>query len=1099
LTDATKEPLSAVPAHTDRSFLARMARNPVAANVILALLLGGGLIMLPLVRQEVIPEFDLDLVLVQVTYPGASPAEVEQGVILAIEEAVRGIDGVKEVRATASEGVGTVAIELMLGTNAQRALSDVDAAVGRITSFPADIERPVVSLATLRSEAISLVIYGDASEASLRAIAERVRDELLQNPLITTIELAGVRPPEIHIEAPEERLRRFGLRLEDVASAIRQASVEIPGGAVKTRSGEVLLRTAQRRTRGEEFGEIVVRSENDGTVVRVRDVAEVIDGFREVDQEASYDGHRAVMLKVFRVGDQRPIEIAAAVQQYVREHESELPPGVHFALWNDRSELFAQRLDLLQRNAVMGLVLVLLTLGLFLQTRLAFRVTLGIPTSVLGAALFLPATGVTINMVSLFAFILTLGIVVDDAIVVSEAVYHHRQRGLGPLEAAVKGVQEVVVPVTFAVLTTVVAFVPLLFVPGTMGKFFRNIPVVVIIVLLISLAESLFILPAHLAHDRERPPRGVFAAIRWVQDRFQRRLDRFVSRVYAPVQRHATEWRYVTLASGIAILLVTIGLVAGGRVAFTFFPRIESDIVSATVTMPFGTAIEDTRAVQQRIIDIGRQLTEEMGGGRPVRRGLFALLGSTGATGGGPRPTAVQTGSHIAQVAIQFVSLDQRPFTAREFAERWRERVGDVPGVESLVFDFSLGGPGGRPIDLQLSHPDLDVLEEAAAQLAARLSDYEGVRDVDDGFSEGKPQIDIELRPEARALGITEAELGRQIRNAFFGAEAVRQQRGRDELRVYVRRPRSERDSLTTLERFLLRTPAGGEIPLSEAATLRRGHAYTRIQRVDGRRVVHVTSDLREGANANLIVEQVMKDVVPGLIADHPGLVVSLAGDQRSQGEALGALRSHFLIALIAMFALMAIPFRSYIQPLIVMSAIPFSFVGAVIGHLLLGYDLSLISMMGLVALAGVAVNDSLVYVDAANEMRRRGMTPLEAARAAGVRRFRPILLTSLTTFFGLMPMIFETSVQARFLVPMAVSLGFGVLFSTFTTLLLTPAIYMILEDIFDVARRAAAWFRGESHDDRARAGDREPGRQTAPEPAPRPAPARDTAGETAS
>ncbi len=1053
--EAAEDPLK------DRSLLARMAKNSVAANVIMALLFIGGVLTLPRLRQEVFPEFDLDLVLVQVTYPGASPAEVEQGVLFAIEEAVRGLDGVREVRSTASEGVGTVALELTLGTNAQRTMSDVQSAVGRISSFPVDIERPVVSVASLRSEAISLVIYGDASEASLRALGDRVRDELLQDPNITTMELAGVRPLEIDIEAPETRLRGYGLRLEEVAAAVRAASVEIPGGAVRTPRGEVLLRTAERRTTASEFESIVIRSQPDGSVIRVGDVATVTDGFREVDQEASYDGLRAVMVKVFRVGDQTPLQIAAAVRTYATDHAHELPPGVHFAVWNDRSEIYAQRVDLLRRNAIFGLLLVMLTLGLFLETRLAFWVTVGIPSSFLGTLLLLPATGVTINMISLFAFILTLGIVVDDAIVVSEAVYHHRQQGKPALVAAILGVKEVALPVLFSVLTTVVAFFPLLFVPGVMGRFFMNIPVIVILVLLISLFESLFILPSHLAHE-SGPPRGIFRMIRRVQDRFQAGLQRVIDRVYAPIQRRAVERRYLTVAIGIAVLLSAFGLVAGGRLEFTFFPRIDSDIVRATVNMPFGTAVEDTRAVEEELIRVGRELAAEMGGGAEVRRGTFALLGSTGAGGGRAGSSGAASGSHITEVAIQLVPSDQRTFTARQFADAWRDRVGEVAGVDTLVFDYSTGGPSGRAIDLQLSHPDLDVLEAAAGDLAAHLGEYAGTRDVDDGFAEGKVQIDFRLRPEARALGITESELGRQLRNAFFGSEAVRMQRGRDEVRVFVRRPREERESLAFLEQFLLRTPSGGEIPLSEAADLTRGHAYTQIQRVDGRRVVHVTSEVREGGNANRIVEQLLADAVPGVIADHPGVVVTMGGDQRNQGEALSALGIGFLMALVAMYALMAIPFRSYVQPLIIMTAIPFSFVGAILGHLFMGYDLSLMSAMGLVALAGVAVNDSLVYIDAANEMRRSGMTPIEAAKAAGIRRFRPIMLTSLTTFFGLTPMILESSVQARFLIPMALSLGFGVLFCTFTTLLVVPALYLILEDVLELFRRLGRWWSEE-------------------------------------
>lgn len=1056
----------------DRGWLARMAKSSVASNVLMAILLLGGLLTIPRIRQEVFPEFDLDMVLVQVTYPGASPAEVEQGVILAVEEAVRGLDGVKEVRSTAAEGNGVVAIELMLGTNAQRALSDVESAVGRITSFPEDIERPVVSLATMRSEAISLVVHGDADEASLRAIADRVREDLLQDPDITTVELAGVRPLEIDIEATEADLRAHGMRLDEIAAAVRAASVEIPGGAVRTPNGEVLVRTAERRTTADEFGDIVLRAQPDGTALRVRDVATVTDGFREVDQEAFYDGERAVMVKVYRVGDQTPLAIAAAVRRYAEEHAHELPPGVHFSIWNDRSEIYAARLDLLRRNAIQGLILVMLTLALFLETRLAFWVTMGIPTSILGSLLFLPALDVTINMISLFAFILTLGIVVDDAIVVSEAVYHHRQKGRGALAAAILGVKEVAVPVVFSVLTTVVAFTPLLAVPGTMGKFFRQIPIIVISVLLLSLAESLFILPSHIAHEPP-PPRGLFAAVRWVQDRFQRGLEWLITRTYAPVQRWATANRYLTAAIGVAFLMFSFGLPAGGRIAFTFFPRIDSDIVTVTMEMPFGTAVEQTREVEQHILSVGRALADEMGAGAEVRRGIFSMVGSTGASAGArPGSSQTRTGSHIAQVAIQFVPSDQRPFTARQFAEAWRERVGEIPGVETLDFDYATGGPSGRAIDLLVSHRDLDTLEEGAAALAAGLTTYAGTRDVDDGFSEGKVQYDFRLRPAARALGLTESELGRQLRSAFFGAEAVRQQRGRDEVRVFVRRAREERESLASLERFLLRTPTGGEIPLGEAADVTVGHAYTQIQRVDGRRVVHVTSEIRDGANANQIVERALEEVVPAVVADHPGLVVSLGGDQQRQADSLGALRRGFGFALVVMFALMAIPFRSYVQPLIIMTAIPFSAAGAILSHLLLGYDLSLMSMMGIVALAGVAVNDSIVYVDATNELVSRGMPALEAARAAGVRRFRPIMLTSLTTFFGLVPIIFEPSVQARFLIPMAISLGFGVLFCTFTTLLIVPCLYLMFEDAKRAVARVRAWWNDEGAEASPSAGE---------------------------
>jgi multidrug efflux pump subunit AcrB len=1046
---------------TRKGAFAWMARNPVAANLAMAVLFIGGILAIPRVRQEVFPEFDLDLVLVQVPYPGASPAEVEQGIALVVEEAVRGIDGVKEVRSTSVEGMAVVAVELMLGADARKAYSDVEAAVGRIASFPEDAERPVVSLATLRSETIGLVLYGAVEEASLHATAERIRDDLLQDPRITTVDFMGVRPLEIHVEAPEERLREYNMSLDEIARAVRTASVDLPAGAVKTRRGEVLLRTSERRRTGQEIGEIVLRSRPDGTVVRVRDVATIRDGYGEVEQEARYDGQRAVMLTVLRVGEQKPLEIAEAVKAYALAHAQDLPPGIRFAVWNDRSEIFADRLDLLTRNALQSLILVLITLALFLDPKLSFWVALGIPTSFAGALLFMPMFGVSINMISLFAFILTTGIVVDDAIVVTEAVATHRDRGLGYLDAAIAGVREVGMPVVFSVLTTVVAFVPLLFVPGVMGKFFWNIPVVVITVLLISLVESLFVLPAHLGHSRPIEPRGPLRPLMWARDKFGAGLAWFVRRVYAPVQRRAIERRYLSLAIGVAALIATFGLVAGGRIEQTFFPRIDSDLVRAKLTMPVGTSIEDTRAIQNRLIAAGMSLTDEMAGGTKVRRGTFSTLGMMGAGGGGPGGSSRSTGTHLAEVAFFFVPSDQRPFTAREFAQRWRSTVGDVSGVDTLEFDFSTGGPGGKPIDFVLSHADVHVLERAAADLAGRLSVFSGLADIDDGFAPGKEQLDVHLRPEARSLGITESDLARQLRSAFFGAEAVREQRGRNEVRVYVRRPREERESLASVEQFLLRTPEGGEIPLVEAADVTRGRAYTSIARIDGRRTVHVTADVRDGTNETVVAEEVKQTLLPALMDDYPGLGWSLGGQQQSRAESTAALGSGFLLALVAMFALMAIPFKSYVQPLIVMTAIPFSFIGAIIGHLIVGYDLSLMSMMGMVALAGVAVNDAIVLVDAINELRKMGVPLHDAVNQAGSRRFRPIMLTSLTTFFGLMPLILEPSVQARFLIPMAVSLGFGVMFCTFTTLLLVPAFYTIVEDMKSGWLRARDFLMG--------------------------------------
>lgn len=1029
--------------------LAWMAQNSVAANLLMALLLIGGVLMVFRVKQEVFPEFDLDVITIQVPYPGASPAEVEQAVILAVEESVRGIDGVKEVRSSADEGVASVSVELLLGTDSNKALSDIKAAVDRITSFPVDVERPIISLASFRSQVLALVVYGDIDEASLRTLGDQARDELIQDDRITYAELTSVRPLEVSIEVSQDKLREYGLTIQQVSQAVRAASVELPGGSIKTTQGEILLRTTERRDTGREFGEIVVFSRPDGTLVRVRDVATIDDGFRDTDQEASFNGKPAAVVNVFRVGDQTPLEVSAAVKEYIEEAEPRLPPGVKLAYWGDRSEMFHDRVDLLRRNAIIGLILVMFVLGLFLEIRLAFWVTLGIPISFIGTVLFMPLQDVSINMISLFAFIVTLGIVVDDAIVVGEAVYQRRRDGMPFVKASIAGLRDVATPVVFSVLTTVIAFSPLLFVPGVMGKFFRNIPLVVITVLLLSLVESLLILPAHLAHGKRTGKKGILAAIDRQQRKVSRGLERHIEFFYKPVLRMALRFKFLTVAACLALFSLSIGYVAGGHIDFTFLPKIEGDVLFAQVRMPYGTPANTTSAAKERMRVAAEEVLEEFGGADEVGRGMFAQLGAHSASGGprAGRPTG--TGGHLGEVVVILVPADQRDFTAADFAKRWREKIGAIAGAETLQFTFATGASGGAPIDVELSHRELAVLETAATKLAGELSQFSGVKDIENGFSPGKMQLDFTLKPEARALGITEVELARQLRNGYFGAEAVRQQRGREELRVYVRYPESERKSMHNLENLLLQTPGGGEIPLGAAAEIRAGRSFTSISRTNGRRVVNVTADIEKGkANATRVVGELQKEALPRLLEETPGLTYSLSGQQKRQAETLGALRLGFLYALIAMFALMAIPFKSYVQPLIIIAAIPFGFTGAIMGHVVMGYDLSIMSGMGIVALSGVVVNDSLVMIATTNENRKRGMSAYNAVLAAATRRFRPIMLTSLTTFFGLAPMILETSVQARFLIPMAISLGFGVLFTTFIILLLVPCLYVLVEQL---------------------------------------------------
>jgi len=1035
--------------------------HSVAANLLMLVLVVGGLLSITRLKQEVFPEVTLPVVTIQVPLPGASPRDVETGVLLPIEEAVQGIDGVEEVRSVAAEGVGVVAVELQLDADSQQLFADIDGAVGRITSFPRDAEEPVVSLATNRRKVISLVFHGDASEAALRAMAEQARDELIVDPRVSFVELRGVRPLEISIEVPRDQLRRYGITLAEIAQRVDAASVEIPGGEVETEGGEILLRTAARREIGDELRGVVVVAEPDGTRVRLDEIATIEDGFRDTDESAWFDGQPAARVEVFRVGEETPNEVSAAVNEYAEARRASLPPGVSVTTWGDQSQIFRDRVDLLGRNGLLGLLLVLAVLGIALEPRLSFWVTLGIPISFVGSLLVLPALGVSINIISLFAFIITLGLVVDDAIVVGESIHHRREQGDGQRDASVRGARAVARPVLFAIATTCIAFSPMLFVPGVAGKLFLNIPVVVILVLACSLVESLLVLPAHLSHPMPRPLAWLLRPWLWLMGklggaRAERGLQWLVDRTYVPAARWALRWRYLTVAAAVALLMGAGGLWVGDRLDFTFLPKIQDDEVTATLELPVGTRTNQTEAVMERMVEAAHAAAADTEDGDDLVRGIYGQVGAPAQTAERLLQQVQQGGGHVASVMVDLGPAGGRATSSRQFVERWREQLGEVAGAERLVFGYTTGASSGADIDLEVSHPDEDRLYDIGSEIAAALGGYAGVRDVDDGHTPGKDQLDLRLTPRGRAVGLTEAALARQVRGAFFGAEAYRVQRGRNEVRVYVRLPEAQRRSLEHVEELVLQTPAGGEIPLVEAAEVERTRAYTAIERVDGRRVVHVTANVYGDANANDVTAELMAGRVAELERRHPDLRVAPAGDQEQQKEALTSLGVGYGIALVAMFALLAVAFRSYTQPLVVMAAIPFGAVGAVLGHLLLGYDFSLSSIFGLVALSGVVVNDSLLWVTTANEGREARDEPLdETLVRAGARRFRPILMTSLTTFLGLAPMIFETSVQARFLIPMALSLGFGILFATPIILLLVPCLYRILEDAQALTARA--------------------------------------------
>jgi multidrug efflux pump subunit AcrB len=1026
-----------------------MARNHVAANLLMMVFIVGGLVIGTSVKQEVFPEIDLDVITVTVAYPGAGPEEVEEGIILKLEERLNGVNGIKEMRSRAVEGAGTVTLELMDGEDVDEVLQDVKAEVDRLETLPEEAEQPVIAKVVTRSEVIAVAIYGDASERTLRERAEEVQDELLALPGITQVDLVGVRPYEVSIEVPEETLRSHGLTRERIAARVRDASLDLPAGTVKSRSEEVLLRTKEKRYRGDEYADIVVIDDPGGAEVRLGDIAEVRDTFEDADLYSLFDGKPAAMVLVYRVGDQRPDDISALVKEYVEEKGRSLPASLGMKTLNDRSEIFQGRKELLIKNALLGLVLVLVILGLFLRLRLAFWVMLGLPVSFLGAMLFMPMFDVSINMISLFAFILVLGIVVDDAIVVGESIYEHRRRGKPYLQAAVDGALEVGGPVVFSILTTVVAFASLFFITGHMGKFIGVIPVIVISVLAVSLVECLYVLPAHLGRGRpdEKERKGVGRFLRRAQEGFAERLDGFVAGPYTRALGACLRNRPITMAAAVAVLLVSVGLVGGGVIKFRFMPEVEADEVQVSLRMPVGTPAEETERVHDLILREGLEAAAELEReGGPILENVFSLIG--GSFGRGPNEGISYGEGNIAFVDMILLPSEERAVSATRVASAWRERVGEIPGAESLAFKSSLMSFGSN-IDVRLSHRDFGVLSRAADELKGKLAAYPGVVNMQDDYSQGKSELTLKLKPEARLLGITEADLAVQVRGAFYGVEALRMQRGRNEVKVMVRYPEADRRTLHTLEDMFIRTRDGArEIPLGAAAHVLEGTGYSEINRKDRKRVVSVTADVDPlVANSEEINADLRGTALAELVRGHPGLSFEYGGQEEERAESTRSMLRGFAMALFIIFAMLAVPFKSYSQPLVIMTAIPFGIVGAIGGHLIMGYNLSILSLFGTVALSGVVINDSLLLIDHINRLRCQGVGLVEAVVASGRRRFRPILLTSLTTFFGLVPMILETSLQARFLIPMAISLAFGILFATGITLLLVPTLYTILEN----------------------------------------------------
>jgi len=1070
--------------------IAWFAENQVAANLLMALLVVGGLTSLSAINQKSFPDLEVDVIQIGVPFLGAAPEEVEEGVCVRIEEEIQGIAGIERITSSAAEGSCGVSAELIAGYPVDRALSEIKNAVDSITTFPEDTEKPIVSHVEIRRNALQIALSGPASERSLKVLGERVRDEISALPEVTQVELASVRPYEISVEVPEASLRRHGITFDDVVRAVERGSLDRPGGSIETDAGEVLLRTKGQAYTGEDFEKIVLLTRPDGTRLLLRDVARVVDGFQEDARFARFDGEPAVLVKVDRVGDQRVLDLVARVKEHLAEAVHRLPEGIDLTVWRDGSQSLRDRLDILIRNGRAGFLLVFALLALFLRLRLAFWVSIGVPIAFFGSLMLFPPFGISIDVISLFAFILVLGLLVDDAIVVGENVHRHQERGEDALASAIQGAQEVAIPVIFGVLTTVAAFLPMIVAPGVIGQIFGAIGTVVIFCLLFSLLESQLVLPAHLGHmklDRARPERAradappsqaprslrthlqrIGSDWRRLQGRFSTGLERFANEVYRPRLDQALEWRYAVLAAGVVLLLWTVTILQTGRMDFTFFPPVESDYVSARLTMPLGTPSEVTTQAVRQIEDaawkLKTQLDEEYGeiDGESVVKHVLASVGEQPSFSGGP-PTLARIAAganHLGEVSIELLGGNQRPLSAKEVANRWRELTPSIPDVEQLVFASALFS-AGNPIDIQLASAEVERLQHAAERVEAKLAEFPGVFDVGDNFAAGKQEIKLALLPSAESLGLTLDDLSSQVRQAFYGEEAQRIQRGRDDVRVMVRYPRDQRRSLEDLENLRIRTADGSEVPFYTVAQATRGRGYSTIRRADRRRVINVTADVDETqANANEILGALERDFLPQLMADFPDVTYDLEGEQREQRRSIASLMRNGVLALALIYALLAVPLRSYVQPLIIMSVIPFGVVGAIGGHLLMRpitpavANLSMMSIFGVVALSGVVVNASLVLVHYVNERRAAGMALADAVRLAGQARFRPIVLTSLTTFAGLTPLLLERSVSAQFLIPMATSLGFGVLFASVISLFLVPSLYLILDDFQGLGRR---------------------------------------------
>lgn len=1024
-----------------RGPLAWMIHNPIAANLLMVVLVMGGVLTTPSLDKQFFPTPELNQVSVTMPFPGAGPAEVEEQICIRIEEAVHDLNGVKEIRSTAVQGLGTVIIEATQEYPMQRLTSDIKTRVDAIDTFPSDAERPVVTELTYRHLMSVVKLSGDLDEYELKELAETLRDDLARQPWVSMVDLVTTRPYEVSVNVSEETLRRHGLTFDTVVAAIQGTSLNLPAGSIKTREGDVRVQTRGQAYQKADFERIVLFTSPDGTELLLGDVAQVEDGFTDMDLNVTFDDKPALGLWIYVTSNPDVLKTSKIVNQWVAEQERRLPPGVTLTIWQDVSKSFRGRVTTLLENGIGGLLLVAAVLVLFLRPKLAFWVGTGIAVAFLGTLFMLQFTGVSLNMISLFAFLLVLGIVVDDAIIVGESIHTHQARGERAEIGALHGVRDVFKPVLFAVISTMIFFVPMLLLPGDWSTAARSIPVVVLLALTFSLVECLLILPAHLAHlGPEKPPRNPLLqrVTRWRQACAEGMIW-FARHRYRPFLRRALNHHFTVAGVFLVAFAMSIALYGGGWLRSAFFPKVNSDYVYASVEMPEGGAFKDTVAVRDHLVAAAHALKADWN-----QRVQFLQV---------PAISHIEADTQANKITLVIGTVSEDVNT-EELAREFRERVGPLPQAKEIRMDFTIRDPG-KPIKLVFASRNIDDLEAVAPRARQALAGYPGVFDVSDSFDSPRDEIVLDLKPAAEALGITLASVAKQVRQAFYGAEAQRIPRGREDVKVMVRYPESERRSLANLGDMYIRAPDGTEVPFETVAEYRIEPGYQKLERLDRMRTLEVRADVRrDGASPREVVDGVVGNILPEWQREFPGLQLKLDGELQEEAEFKSAMLQFMGLAMLLIFGLMAIAFRSYWQPFLVLTAIPFGIMGAIFGHALLDWEISIFSMMGVIACAGVVVNDNLVLIDRVNKLREQGYALWDALLQGGEDRFRPIILTSLTTFVGLLPIMSETSVQAQFLIPMVTSLAFGVLFATGVTLILVPALYLIGDDFARWGRR---------------------------------------------